>query len=70
MTILGGQSEWDDTKEANNLAKHGVSFLETVGAERPALPSVWRASKARGSCPPYRRRRREESLISRRKRER
>ena len=32
MTILGGQFEWDDAKEATNLAKHGVSFLEAVEA--------------------------------------
>ena len=30
--IFGEHFEWDEAKEAGNLAKHGVSFLEAVAA--------------------------------------
>ena len=30
--LFGEHFEWDEAKEASNLAKHGVSFLEAVAA--------------------------------------
>jgi uncharacterized protein len=38
-TIIAGDFEWDDEKEASNVAKHGVSFAEaaTVFADPMAV---------------------------------
>ncbi len=41
---FGDHFEWDEAKEASNLAKHGVSFLEAVAAfadpQRVILPDL------------------------------